>query len=64
MTTSRPSMGSPEPATVEDLHAWAAHLDAVGVAHSGVYAMEGFPISLVTFLDPDGIQLELLTFHS
>lgn len=51
-------------AAVDDLHAWATHLDAVGVAHSGVYAMEGFPISLVTFLDPDGIQLELLAVHS
>ena len=51
-------------AAEEDLHAWAAHLDAVDVHHSGVYAMEGFPISLVTFLDPDGIQLELLAIHS
>ena len=46
--------------SVDELHAWAAHLDAGGVAHSGVYDMEGFPISLLTFLDPDGIQLELL----
>ena len=51
-------------AALDDLHAWAAHLDAFGVAHSGVYAMVGFPISLVTFLDPDGIQLELLAMHS
>jgi glyoxylase I family protein len=51
-------------ASVDDLHAWAAHLDAAGIAHSGVYAMEGFPLSLVTFRDPDGISLELLAFHA
>ncbi len=50
-------------ASLADLHAWAAHLDSQAVAHSGVYAMEGFPISLLTFRDPDGIQLELLAFH-
>lgn len=51
-------------ATEEDLHAWAAHLEASGVPHSGVHAMEGFPISLVTFLDPDGMQLELLAIRA
>lgn len=51
-------------ATVDELHAWAAHLDANDVENSGVYAMDGFPISLLTFLDPDGIQLELLAIHS
>ena len=51
-------------ASVDELHAWARHLDAEGVAHSGVYAMDGYPISLVTFRDPDGIQLELLAFHA
>lgn len=51
-------------ATIGELHAWAAHLDANGIEHSGVYPMEGFPLSLLTFLDPDGIQLELLAMHS
>jgi glyoxylase I family protein len=51
-------------ASVDELQAWAAHLDTEGVGNSGVYAMDGFPISLVTFRDPDGIQLELLAFHS
>jgi glyoxylase I family protein len=44
------------------LHAWATHLDQQGVSSSGVYAMEGTPFSLVTFNDPDGIQLELIAF--
>ena len=44
------------------LSAWAEHLDQLGVAHSGVYAMEGTPFRLITFNDPDGIQLELITF--
>jgi glyoxylase I family protein len=51
-------------ASLEGLHAWAAHLDAEGVEHSGVYAMDGMPISLLTFSDPDGIQLELIAFQS
>lgn len=42
------------------LAAWATHLAQHGVANSGVYAMEGTPFSLVTFSDPDGIQLELI----
>lgn len=50
--------------SVEELRVWAEHLDDEGVEHSGVYRMEGFPISLVTFRDPDGIQLELLAFDS
>jgi catechol 2,3-dioxygenase-like lactoylglutathione lyase family enzyme len=50
--------------SVEDLNVWAAHLDRQGVANSGVYAMDGMPVSLLTFLDPDGIQLELIAFHS
>ena len=31
-------------------------------SHSGVYAMEGTPFWLLTFDDPDGIQLELIAF--
>lgn len=44
------------------LGAWATHLDQQGVSNSGVYVMEGTPFSLVTFNDPDGIQLELIAF--
>jgi glyoxylase I family protein len=50
--------------SVEELHAWADHLDAESVDHSGVHAMDAMPISLLTFCDPDGIQLELIAFHS
>jgi glyoxylase I family protein len=50
-------------ASVEALDMWAAHLDSEGVAHSGVYAMDGMPIVLLTFDDPDGIQLELIAFR-
>jgi catechol 2,3-dioxygenase-like lactoylglutathione lyase family enzyme len=42
------------------LDAWAAHLDREGVENSGVYPMEGTPFTLLTFNDPDGIQLELI----
>jgi catechol 2,3-dioxygenase-like lactoylglutathione lyase family enzyme len=51
-------------ASVDELHAWATHLDIEGIHNSGVYAMEAMPISLVTFHDPDGIQLELIAFHA
>lgn len=51
-------------ASLDQLHEWAGQLDTEGVEHSGVYAMEEMPISLVTFRDPDGIQLELIAFHS
>ena len=46
------------------LAAWATHLGEHGVANSGVYPMEGTPFSLLTFNDPDGIQLELIAFGS
>ncbi|MGA9677409.1 MAG: hypothetical protein WBR28_19920 [Mycobacterium sp.] len=36
---------------------WVSHLDAKGVAHSGIVDM-GFGPTLV-FRDPDNIQLEL-----
>ena len=50
-------------ASLDELQAWPAHLEAEGIENSGVYAMENMPISLVTFHDPDGIQLELVAFH-
>ena len=42
------------------LEAWAKHLDALGVAHSGVQDENGGP--LIVFRDPDNIQLELWAF--
>lgn len=49
-------------ATRADLDAWAAWLDELGVAHSGVIDTENpMPYSVVVFRDPDNIQLEL--FH-
>lgn len=50
--------------SVDALHEWVAHLRDLGVSTSGVYPMQGFPLSLVTFCDPDGVQLELIAFHS
>jgi glyoxylase I family protein len=45
----------------EDLDTWAAWLDELGVAHSGVIdKTEPMPYSVVVFRDPDGIQLELI----
>jgi glyoxylase I family protein len=38
--------------------------DSQDVPNSGVYPMESFPLSLVTFRDPDGVQLELIAFHT
>jgi len=49
---------------VDALAEWAIHLDRHAVTNSGVYAMEGTPFSLLTFNDPDGIQLELIAFGS
>lgn len=51
-------------ASVEVLDDWAAHLENEDITHSGVYAMDGMPISLLTFQDPDGIQLELIAFQA
>jgi catechol 2,3-dioxygenase-like lactoylglutathione lyase family enzyme len=44
--------------TPDDVEAWAAHLNAHGIAHSGVKdgALEGTRV--VIFRDPDNIQLE------
>jgi catechol 2,3-dioxygenase-like lactoylglutathione lyase family enzyme len=44
--------------TVEDLRAWAAHLDAEGVEHSSI-ALGGAG-HLLVFADPDGTYLRLL----
>lgn len=42
-----------------DLDAWVARLDELGVAHSGVKVAPASKNSMVTFRDPDNIQLEL-----
>jgi catechol 2,3-dioxygenase-like lactoylglutathione lyase family enzyme len=42
------------------LEAWARHLDDLGIAHSGVQEENGGP--LITFRDPDNIQLELWAY--
>ena len=46
----------------EDLDAWAAHLDRVGVAHGEIAQREYGQIACATlcFRDPDNIQLELI----
>jgi catechol 2,3-dioxygenase-like lactoylglutathione lyase family enzyme len=49
-------------ADADALSAWAARLDQLGIANSGVYAMEGTSFRLLTFNDPDNIQLELIAF--
>jgi catechol 2,3-dioxygenase-like lactoylglutathione lyase family enzyme len=42
---------------IDDLHDWVAHLDALGVPHSGV--VHALYADVVNFRDPDGIALEL-----
>ena len=47
-------------ASREDLEAWTAWLDELGIEHSGVRAGdEPFAFATVVFRDPDNIQLEL-----
>jgi glyoxylase I family protein len=48
-------------ASRDDLDAWAAWLDGLGVGHSGVTDVtEPMPYSTLVFRDPDNIQLELI----
>lgn len=42
----------------EDLDEWAARLDQLSIEHSGVKAPEYTKNAMLTFRDPDGIQLE------
>ncbi|MCW2786404.1 MAG: lactoylglutathione lyase-like lyase [Marmoricola sp.] len=45
----------------EEVHAWAAHLDAIGIEHGPVLeASEPMPNALVNFVDPDGVPLEVM----
>ncbi|KAB1932323.1 VOC family protein [Micromonospora sp. ALFpr18c] len=47
--------------TREGLEAWAAWLDSLGVAHSGIQTVKDpFPYSTVIFRDIDNIQLEVV----
>ena len=44
----------------EEMEAWAAWLDELGVEHSGIRTGdEPFPYATLVFRDPDNIQLEL-----
>jgi glyoxylase I family protein len=43
----------------EDLDAWADHLDDLDIPHSGVKRLDYTPNAMVTFRDPDNIQLEV-----
>ena len=44
--------------TREDLDSWGARLDELGVEHSGVKTFAYTPNAMLTFRDPDNIQLE------
>ncbi len=43
----------------EDLDQWAHRLDELGIEHSGVKELDYSPNAMLTFRDPDNIQLEL-----
>ena len=43
----------------QELSRWVGHLDALGVPHSGIKAPDYSTAAMVTFRDPDNIQLEL-----
>jgi glyoxylase I family protein len=52
-------------ASREDLDAWAAWLDSLGVQHAGVTdTSDPMPYSVLIFRDPDNIQLELVHLPS
>jgi catechol 2,3-dioxygenase-like lactoylglutathione lyase family enzyme len=42
----------------EDLDEWAHRLSRLGVEHSGVKELDYAPNAMITFRDPDNIQLE------
>jgi glyoxylase I family protein len=51
--------------TREDLEAWVAWLDELGIKHSGIRTGDQpFGYATVVFRDPDNIQLELFTVDS
>jgi glyoxylase I family protein len=41
-----------------ELQKWAEHLDELGIPHSGVKELDYTPNAMLTFRDPDNIQLE------
>lgn len=45
-------------ASRRDLDRWAERLDQLGVPHSGVKDLDYTPNAMITFRDPDNIQLE------
>jgi glyoxylase I family protein len=48
--------------TLEELQAWTAWLDELGIEHSGIRTGdEPYGFATVVFRDPDNIQLELFT---
>jgi glyoxylase I family protein len=48
-------------ASRDELAAWVARLDELGIQHTGIRdEKEPFPYSTVVFRDPDNIQLELI----
>jgi len=42
----------------EDLDEWVARLDELGIPHSGIKDLDYTPNRMLTFRDPDNIQLE------
>ena len=50
--------------SLPELEAWAARLDAAGIAHSGVTITPQTRSALISFRDPDNIALELYVTHS
>jgi glyoxylase I family protein len=42
----------------EDLDEWAERLSRLGIEHSGVKELDYSPNAMITFRDPDNIQLE------
>ncbi|WP_332644224.1 VOC family protein [Aeromicrobium sp.] len=47
--------------SAEEVHAWAAHFDALDVDHEPVLeASEPVPLAMVLLRDPDGIVIELI----
>jgi glyoxylase I family protein len=42
----------------DDLQGWADRLDELGIPHSGVKKLDYTPNAMLTFRDPDNIQLE------
>jgi len=45
-----------------DLDDWAARLDALGIPHSGVKEPSYTQNAMITFRDPDNVQLEFFWF--